>query len=230
MKVLWRWGKFNLVGAVGMAVQLGVLALINRLAPGHYLLATAAALEITLLHNFVWHVRYTWRDRFPTLNVKGAFRMGNAGMRAALAGQLVRFHLSNGAVSMAGNLALMPALVEGARLPVVPANAIAIVSCSIVNFLLGDQWAFASARVLHEEPAQMARQDHEEDPTHSSVADKGALLELGHGLAQFGLGVHHDGAVPCHRLLERLTRDEQKANALGASLDHDLVAAVEEHE
>ena len=63
MNTIVRWGKFNLVGAVGMAVQLGALALINRLAPGHYMLATAAAIEITLLHNFVWHLHYTWRDR-----------------------------------------------------------------------------------------------------------------------------------------------------------------------
>ena len=71
-----RWGKFNLVGVVGMVVQLGALALINRLAPGHYMVATAAAIEITLLHNFVWHLHYTWRDRFPTLNTKSVFRMG----------------------------------------------------------------------------------------------------------------------------------------------------------
>ena len=127
MNRLIRWGKFNLVGAVGMAVQLGVLALINHVAPGHYMVATAAALEITLLHNFVWHLHYTWRDRR---------------CRSAIAGPLIRFHLSNGLVSMLGNLALMPVLVEGARIPVVLANAIAILCCSIVNFLLGDQWAF----------------------------------------------------------------------------------------
>ena len=122
-----RWGKFNLVGMVGMAVQLGTLALINHLAPGHYLLATAAAIEIALLHNFFWHLHYTWRDRR---------------CRSALRTQLIRFHLSNGLVSLGGNLALMPLLVEGARIPVVAANAIAILCCSVVNFFLGDQWAF----------------------------------------------------------------------------------------
>jgi putative flippase GtrA len=122
-----RWGKFNLVGAMGMAVQLGALALINRLTPGHYMVATAAALEVTLLHNFVWHLYYTWRDRH---------------CRSTVARQLIRFHLSNGMVSMVGNLGLMPVLVGGARLPVVLANAVAILCCSIVNFLLGDRWAF----------------------------------------------------------------------------------------
>jgi putative flippase GtrA len=124
-----RWCKFNVVGAMGMAVQLGTLALVNRLTGGHYMIATAAALEVTLVHNFVWHLHYTWRDRRE---------------RSALAGQLVRFHLSNGLVSMAGKLALMPLLVHGAGIPVVASNAIAILCCSILNFCLGHNWAFAA--------------------------------------------------------------------------------------
>ena len=129
MNALIRWGKFNVVGAMGMAVQLSTLALVNRLTAGHYLVATVIALEVTLVHNFVWHLHYTWRDRRD---------------RSALIGQFVRFHLSNGLVSMAGNLALMPVLVHGARIPVVVSNAIAIVCCSILNFWLGNNWAFAT--------------------------------------------------------------------------------------
>lgn len=128
-----RWGKFNLVGAVGMVVQLGTLTLITRTAPGHYMLATAAALEITLLHNFVWHLHYTWRDRRN---------------ESPVAGQLLRFHFANGLVSMIGNLGLMPLLLSGARIPVVAANAIAILGCSIVNFILGDRWAFVETQKM----------------------------------------------------------------------------------
>lgn len=131
MNILIRWGKFNLVGAFGMAVQLGALAFLNHAMQGNYMLATAAAIEIALLHNFVWHLHYTWRDRR---------------CRSAIAGQFIRFHLSNGLVSMVGNLALMPILVAGARLPIILANAIAILCCSIVNFLLGDRWAFAETQ------------------------------------------------------------------------------------
>lgn len=130
MKKLIRWGKFNLVGAVGMVVQLASLALLNRLAAGHYLYASAAALEVTLLHNFIWHLHYTWRDRR---------------CNSAIFTQLIRFHLSNGMVSMLGNLALMRILVDAAHMPVLAANSIAILCCSIVNFILGDRWAFAAA-------------------------------------------------------------------------------------
>jgi putative flippase GtrA len=124
-----RWSKFNLVGAVGMMVQLAALALFNRCVPGHYLLASAAALELTLLHNFVAHLHYTWSDRRRN---------------SAVLAQLLRFHLSNGLVSMLGNLALMRLLVGIAHIPLLAANAIAILGCSILNFCLGNNWAFAA--------------------------------------------------------------------------------------
>jgi putative flippase GtrA len=128
MSTFIRWGKFNLVGAMGVVVQLAALALINRWAPGHYLIASAAAVELALLHNFVWHLHYTWRDRRDD---------------SAVLGQLMRFHLSNGLVSMLGNLALMRVLVHEAHIPLLASNFIAILCCSIVNFCLGNNWAFA---------------------------------------------------------------------------------------
>jgi putative flippase GtrA len=129
VNILIRWCKFNLVGAMGMVVQLASLALFNRLTAGRYLLASAAALELTLLHNFAWHLHYTWRDRRDS---------------SALLAQLIRFHLSNGLVSMLGNLALMEILVHEARMPLLASNSIAILCCSVANFCLGNNWAFAA--------------------------------------------------------------------------------------
>jgi putative flippase GtrA len=112
---------------MGMVLQLCALAVFDRCMAGHYLFATAAAVELTLVHNFVWHLHYTWRDR----------------RNDALLAQFIRFHLSNGMVSMLGNLALMPILVHQARLPLLVSNGIAILCCSIINFCLSDNWAFA---------------------------------------------------------------------------------------
>jgi putative flippase GtrA len=126
-----RWWKFNLVGAMGMVLQLVALALINRWTGGHYLWASAAAIELAVLNNFVWHLHYTWRDRRDT---------------SALLPQLLRFHLSNGLVSILGNLTLMRILVHEAHFPVIASNSIASLCCSVLNFYLGDLWAFASVR------------------------------------------------------------------------------------
>jgi putative flippase GtrA len=138
-----RWAKFNLVGAMGMAVQLAALALLNRWTAGHYLYASAAAVELALLHNFMWHLHYTWRDR----------RDGATRLRP-----FVRFHLSNGLVSMLGNLALMRLLVNETRLPLLVSNVVAILCCSLANFWMGNSWAFAgtSSRGL---PGAVSRKD-----------------------------------------------------------------------
>ena len=128
MSVFLRWIRFNMVGAAGMALQLAALALFNRVTHGHYLLSSAAAVELALLHNFAWHLRYTWRDRERS---------------AGVLTQLMRFHLSNGLVSMLGNLVLMRVFVQQEHLPLLAANVLAIVCCSIVNFCLSNSWVFA---------------------------------------------------------------------------------------
>src|SRR6516165_876742 len=63
------------------------------------------------------------------------------------------------------------------------------------------------------------------DPTvnHPALADKRALLQL-------GLRVHHDRAVPGDRLLDRLTRHEDEADAIVAGLHADLIAGIEQHQ
>ncbi|HEY1903703.1 MAG TPA: GtrA family protein [Terracidiphilus sp.] len=131
MNVFIRWCKFNLVGAVGMAVQLAALALFTRWTPRHYLYASGASIELALLHNFVGHLHYTWSDRC---------------YRSALLTQFMRFHLANGLVSMVGNLAIMRMLVEETHIPVLTANVVATLCCSIVNFSLGDNWAFTERK------------------------------------------------------------------------------------
>lgn len=126
-----RWMKFNLVGAVGIGVQLAMLWLLTTMGTG-YLPATALAVEAAVLHNFLLHERFTWLDR----------RTGGSRHAAA---RLLRFNLTTGAVSVGGNLLLMRLLVGEAHLPALAANVVSIGVCSIANFLLSDRWVFRSA-------------------------------------------------------------------------------------
>ncbi|HEY1221463.1 MAG: GtrA family protein [Bryobacteraceae bacterium] len=132
-----RWLKFNAVGGMGIAVQLAALALLKSGLHVGYLPATAAAVELALLHNFIWHERWTWRDR-------------GAGGRA---GRLLRFHLANGLLSIAVNLALMRALVGRMHWPYLAANVAAIAAGSVINFFLGDLLVFRRARGRDATPA-----------------------------------------------------------------------------
>ena len=132
---LGRWLKFNLVGAFGTAVQLGMLVLLKSVLHMNYLLATALAVEISVLHNFVWHERYTWPDR-ALVGWRGRLR------------SLAAFHLTNGLVSIVGNVLLMRLFVGQLRIPYFVANVLAIAMCGLANFVLADRVAFRNSQPL----------------------------------------------------------------------------------
>jgi putative flippase GtrA len=127
-----RWLKFNLVGAIGIVVQLAVLGILNGLLKLDYLPATALAVEAAVLHNFLWHERYTWADRASLTRRQALLR-------------LLHFNLTTGAISILGNLLLMRMLVGQAHLPSLPANLISIAGCSLVNFLVSDTLVFRAS-------------------------------------------------------------------------------------
>ncbi|HYU48202.1 MAG TPA: GtrA family protein [Terriglobales bacterium] len=120
--------KFTLVGMLGFAMQLMMIQVLTLLT-SNYLVATVVAVEVTVLHNFVWHEKFTWRER-ATAGIDGKLR------------RLVRFHLSNGATSIVGNLLLMRLLVGGMHMHVLPANLLSVTACAVANFLASDRWVF----------------------------------------------------------------------------------------
>ncbi|MBI3261706.1 MAG: GtrA family protein [Acidobacteria bacterium] len=128
-----RWAIFNLVGAAGLLVQLGCLWLLTDGLGVPYAVALLAAVELTILHNFVWHVRWTWADRPSSV--------------PELLRRLARFNLTNGAISIVGNLVLMIALVELARLHYLVANLVSVSACSLANFVVGDAVVFRDRRI-----------------------------------------------------------------------------------
>ena len=125
-----RFIRFNVVGAFGFALQSGALFALEHIAhPVNYLAATAAAVELAVLNNFVWHQLWTWNDR------------ASATMAETLR-RLAKFNLTNGLVSLAGNLILMGLLVGRLGVPVAAAYLVSVATCSIFNFVLADRIAF----------------------------------------------------------------------------------------
>jgi putative flippase GtrA len=124
-----RWIKFNLVGAMGIGVQVLVLVVLKTGLHLHYLFATALAVEAAVVHNFLWHERFTWVDR-----------VGHGAAR------FFKFNLTTGLFSIAGNLGLMKLLVGVGHVNYLLANGITIMACSVVNFLVSDSFVFADRR------------------------------------------------------------------------------------
>jgi putative flippase GtrA len=124
-----RAAAFMAVGAGGFMVQIGVLLLLTAVCGWPYPLATIAAVEAAVLHNFFWHERWTWGDR----------------RQASVAQRLLRFNASTGLTSIAGNVVLTTAAVELLHCPTLIANAAAVALTSLANFVVADRWVFVDS-------------------------------------------------------------------------------------
>ena len=127
-----RWLRFNGIGALGAGLQLAVLGVLTRLTPLHYLWATAVAVEATVLHNFCWHERWTWSDR-------------RAASRRHVYRRLGHFQLTNGLISVAGNLVLMRVFAGILGMDTLAANIVSILICSLANFGASEWLVFRRA-------------------------------------------------------------------------------------
>ena len=128
---LRRWLVFNIVGALGFLVQLAALALFIGRLHWWYLPATALAVEAAVVHNFIWHERWTWADR------------SDPGWSGALR-RFLRFNLTNGAVSIVGNIFFMSLFLNTLTVHYLTANALSIVVCAVLNFIASDRFVFRS--------------------------------------------------------------------------------------
>ena len=113
-------------------VQLAVLGILNGVFKLNYLPATALAVEAAVLHNFVWHERFTWADRASVTRRQAVVR-------------LLHFNFTTGAISIFGNLLLMRLLVGQAHLPALLANLVSIAACSLANFVASNSLVFRSS-------------------------------------------------------------------------------------
>ena len=126
---LRRWLRFNTVGLMGVAVQIGTLFCLRSLIKLHYLPATKLAVEAPILHNFLWHEHWTWSVVTQSTDARVLRR-------------LLRFNLTVGIVSILQNLFLMKILVAELQLHYLFASMISITTCSIFNYFCSDWFVF----------------------------------------------------------------------------------------
>jgi putative flippase GtrA len=134
-----RFLRFNVVSALGIGVRLlAAWALVNGLGL-HYLVGTTLAIELSILHNFFWHLHWTWGPSGPPRRTGAPASTNHVFVRC------VAFHASNGLVTFLGAMVLMPFLVGSLGLHHLIANFIAICFTGLLNFFLGDRLVFRPA-------------------------------------------------------------------------------------
>ena len=156
-----RVPAFVTVGAIGFLLQLGSLAFLTMVVGWPYGPATAIAVQLAVMHNFLWHERWTWRDRtiprlagpqpgstFDRLNSATSVVEGSVSGRMRLSRdgaikRFARYQITTGATSIVGNLLCTLMLVEMMGIPVLAANVAAVMAMSTANFLVSDRWVFA---------------------------------------------------------------------------------------
>ena len=124
-----RWIRFNLVGAMGFALQTLALWLLVTAAGLSAGVAITIAVLAAVSHNFVWHEHFTW----PNLPREKRFN------------RWLAFHVSTGLVSVLTNLGITMIVMTATGLAVVPANVIAVALASFANFWINDRLIFRSA-------------------------------------------------------------------------------------
>jgi putative flippase GtrA len=134
-----RFLRFNVVAALGIGVRLAIAwALVSGLGL-HYLVGTTLAIEASILHNFFWHLRWTWGETGAPSGPRRAMSTNHVFFRR------LAFHASNGLVSFLGAMVLMPMLVGSLGLHYLVANFIAVCVTGLLNFFLGDRLIFRTA-------------------------------------------------------------------------------------
>jgi putative flippase GtrA len=118
--------KFGLVGCSGYLVNLAVFALLARGLGLHYSAAAVAAFGVAVTNNFLWNRYWTFDARH-----------GHPGFQAA------RFFTVSFAALMI-NLAALEALISGASLPDLTAQAIAVAVAMPFNFIGNKLWTFSN--------------------------------------------------------------------------------------
>lgn len=118
---------FAVVGGTGYVVNLIVFTLLNGGAGINHLLAAVGAFVVAVTNNFVLNRQWTFRRQGST--------EAHAGFQAA------RF-LTVSLVGLAVNLAALAALVDGAGVPELLGQAIAVALATPVNFVGNKLWTF----------------------------------------------------------------------------------------
>jgi putative flippase GtrA len=116
--------KFSLVGASGYVINLAVYSALLKGADVHYRTAAVLAFCVAVTNNFLWNRHWTFKATDD-----------HAGFQAA------RFFVVS-LVALGFNLAVLELLVSMAGVPKIPAQALAVLAATPLNFVGNKLWSF----------------------------------------------------------------------------------------
>ena len=124
---------FAAVALIGFVVQVILIELLSQTLSWPLAVSTMVAVEVAVLHNFVWHEQWTWRHR-----VMGTNRLQ----------RLAMFHATNGLTSITGNVAFAEILVRTSALNSFSRSVVSVALTGMLNFIAADRMVFRARRGL----------------------------------------------------------------------------------
>jgi len=118
---------FVTVASGGFLIQMVIVAALTHATSIPAEAATAIGVELAVLHNFLWHERWTWRDRIAAARVR----------------RFLNYQLATGCISLAGNVFVVGIAVRAYGIDPTTANLLAVMCMSAANYLAADRWVFA---------------------------------------------------------------------------------------
>ncbi len=127
-----RYFKFGVVGFSGLLVNIGIAYILKNIFSIQSLIASALAIEVSILNNFFWNSIWTWRDR----------EQEDIWIR------LLKYHI---AVSLGAiiNIGMDFLLLKYTTMQYILAHSIGVFAGSIFNFFLNDKWTFSKKLAIH---------------------------------------------------------------------------------
>lgn len=121
-----RLARFCVVGASGVAVNMGILILLTEKLGLPYAVSSLVAIEVSILTNFALNNAWTWSDC----------------KSESLLRRIVKYHAVAGVTALAANWCVLVALTRFAGLDYRISNLIGIAVGVALNFVLNHVWTF----------------------------------------------------------------------------------------
>jgi len=136
LPTLFRGAKYAVVAALGAGVNSAGLYLFKGVLGLPLILSSVFAIEIAIVHNFLWFKYWAWRDRFDP--------------HTPLLRQLLAYNVVTGAIDLAGNISVLWTLTTFFGVHYLIANVLGMIAPPILKFWLNEKVFF---RKKHPPPA-----------------------------------------------------------------------------
>jgi len=133
--LVFRGTRYLIVSWIGMGVNTALLYLFKGIWHIPIIPASVMAIEVAIIHNFIWYRYWAWGDRATV-----------EGVRAPFFQQLVYYNIATGMVDLVVNVSILWLLYKVFGVYYLIANIIGMILGPFIKFWVNEKLIFKEAR------------------------------------------------------------------------------------